>query len=230
MPVTSSPRSPAAIAFGAASPSAVADAGVTADAVPAGRHPLRANRSPAATEVVVYVAGEVAHPGLYRLSEAARTADALHAAGGPTGAADLVAVNLAGRIEDGVEIIVPAKGSADAEAALDTVGARVSGTPRRSHRRHSTHRRRAHKRHRLGSPVDQTSQRSAATTPTSTVSLNAADAGELETLPGIGPSLAARIVAFRELNGPFASADELLDVGGMTQAKVDALTPWLDFH
>ena len=60
--------------------------------------------------------------------------------------------------------------------------------------------------------------------------MNAADEATLETLPGIGPSLAERIVAFRDLNGPFASSDELLDVGGMTAGKVDAISPYVTFR
>ncbi len=57
------------------------------------------------------------------------------------------------------------------------------------------------------------------------ISLNTADVTALEALPGIGAALAARVVAFRDANGPFASLDELLDVNGITQAKLDALTP-----
>lgn len=62
------------------------------------------------------------------------------------------------------------------------------------------------------------------------VDLNAADASALASLPGIGPTLAARIVEYRRLNGPFASIDELADVAGMTQRRIDALLPFLVLH
>jgi competence protein ComEA len=62
------------------------------------------------------------------------------------------------------------------------------------------------------------------------VDLNGADAPALASLPGIGPTLAARIVEYRRLNGPFASIDELADVAGMTQRRVDALLPYLVLH
>ncbi len=63
--------------------------------------------------------------------------------------------------------------------------------------------------------------------PVSDVDLNTADESELETLPGIGPSLASRIVTFREVNGPFASPDDLLDVSGMTEARLNAIQPYV---
>lgn len=55
------------------------------------------------------------------------------------------------------------------------------------------------------------------------VRLNLADATELETLPGVGPVLAARIIAYREQNGPFAVVEDLLEVAGIGEAKLAAL-------
>ena len=53
------------------------------------------------------------------------------------------------------------------------------------------------------------------------VNLNAADATALETLPGVGPAIAARIVAWRDENGPFRSVDELLAVSGIGEKTLD---------
>jgi competence protein ComEA len=55
------------------------------------------------------------------------------------------------------------------------------------------------------------------------VDVNTADAATLETLPGIGPVLAERIVAWREENGPFASVDELGDVSGVGPSVLEQL-------
>ena len=63
--------------------------------------------------------------------------------------------------------------------------------------------------------------------PPSEVNINAADAGTLALLPGVGPTLAERIVAFRRANGDFQTVDELLDVAGMTQRRLDAIAPLL---
>ncbi|HLI97350.1 MAG TPA: helix-hairpin-helix domain-containing protein, partial [Candidatus Baltobacteraceae bacterium] len=54
--------------------------------------------------------------------------------------------------------------------------------------------------------------------------VNTADAQTLASIPGIGSTLASRIVEYRRLNGPFASLDELADVAGMTQRRVDAMS------
>jgi competence ComEA-like helix-hairpin-helix protein len=53
-----------------------------------------------------------------------------------------------------------------------------------------------------------------------TVDLNTADAGSLEALPGVGPVLAARIVAYRDSAGPFASPEDLLAVRGVGEATL----------
>jgi len=55
------------------------------------------------------------------------------------------------------------------------------------------------------------------------VHLNLADAVELEALPGVGPVLAGRIVAYREAHGPFVELEDLLDVSGIGEAKLAAL-------
>jgi len=55
------------------------------------------------------------------------------------------------------------------------------------------------------------------------VHINLAGVTELETLPGVGPVLAARIIAHREENGPFAVVEDLLDVPGIGEAKLSAL-------
>ncbi len=55
------------------------------------------------------------------------------------------------------------------------------------------------------------------------IDLNRSSAAELEELPGVGPVLAARIVAFRESNGPFSAVEDLLDVGGIGEAKLEAM-------
>ena len=55
------------------------------------------------------------------------------------------------------------------------------------------------------------------------VNLNTADAAALDTLPGVGPATAQKILAWREQHGRFESVEDLLDVGGIGEAKLDAL-------
>lgn len=81
---------------------------------------VEATTGPAASpapDVVVYVCGAVRSPGVVRLSAGARVTDAVALAGGPTGRAELAAVNLAAPVTDGQQILVPEKGAAGAVAA-----------------------------------------------------------------------------------------------------------------
>jgi len=59
------------------------------------------------------------------------------------------------------------------------------------------------------------------------VDLNAAGSDELEAVPGIGKSLATRIVTFREKNGAFKSVDDLLKVQGIGEKSLEKLRPFV---
>jgi competence protein ComEA len=74
-------------------------------------------RAPDAARIVVDVAGAVRRPGVYRLRQGARIADAIARAGGATRLADKVAVNLAAPLADGMQVLVPQRGRGPAGAA-----------------------------------------------------------------------------------------------------------------
>lgn len=57
------------------------------------------------------------------------------------------------------------------------------------------------------------------------ISLNSADVAELDTLPGVGPAFAERIVAHRAANGPFQSVEDLRDVEGIGASLLAKITP-----
>ncbi|MBV8066822.1 MAG: ComEA family DNA-binding protein [Candidatus Eremiobacteraeota bacterium] len=71
------------------------------------------------------------------------------------------------------------------------------------------------------------SRRHAAVSLAAGVDVNHSDAGALATVPGIGRAIAERIVELRERQGGFTSLDELLDVAGMTQTRLDRARPYL---
>jgi competence protein ComEA len=132
-------------------------------------------------EAYVHVAGRVRRPGLYRLPASARVALAVERAGGPAAGADLSAVNLAARVEDGQQIVLPRAGAAAAAGAgqAGAAGAKLS--------------------------------------------LAAASQEQLEELDGIGPTLAKRILEYRDANGGFRSLDDLKEVDGIGEKRFESL-------
>jgi len=55
------------------------------------------------------------------------------------------------------------------------------------------------------------------------ININTASVEELETLPGVGPTLAENIVSFREINGPFMNVEDILQVSGMGPSIFDEI-------
>lgn len=151
--------------------------------------------------LLVHVVGEVARPGLVTLSDGARVADAVEAAGGVTRKGDLTAVNLARTVVDGEQLYVPKPGEpVPGGAAPGTTGSAASGAG-----------------------AGGAASGAAGGGSGGTVDINTADAVGLEALPGVGPSIAQAIIEWRETNGAFASVDELDDVPGIGPATLDEL-------
>jgi competence protein ComEA len=62
---------------------------------------------------------------------------------------------------------------------------------------------------------------------TQVVNVNSATAAQFEALPGIGPSMAQRIVSYREKNGPFKKLEDLMNVQGIGEKSFLKLRPYL---
>jgi competence protein ComEA len=86
--------------------------------------------SPARRSLVVHVVGEVRRPGLLRLRDGARVADAVARAGGATGKADLAGLNLAAPLVDGVQVLVPHRVAPSSPEAAGEQGAVTPGSQR----------------------------------------------------------------------------------------------------
>ncbi len=87
--------------------------------VPLATAPAGGGDTASGGEAVVHVAGAVAEPGVYRLPAGSRVADAVARAGGATGAGRPDAINLAARVADGQQIVVPGRDTAPAGATED---------------------------------------------------------------------------------------------------------------
>jgi competence protein ComEA len=148
--------------------------------------------------VVVHVVGAVRRPGLKRLREGARVADALARAGGAKGGADLAAVNLAAPLVDGTQIFVPPGAGATAGGARASPGvdadADVGGG--------------------IAEPAAGVGRK---------LSLATATADELDELPGVGPVTAQKILDYRSEHGPFRSVEDLDAVPGIGPARIEQL-------
>jgi competence protein ComEA len=155
---------------------------------------------PAADQSQVYVVGQVNRPGVVSLAADARVQDAIEAAGGATDKADLTEMNLARKIVDGERILVPKPGQAVPAPDPAAPAAPADGT-------------------------DGVAAGGSAAGPTAPVDLNTATATELDALPGVGPVLAGRIVAWRQANGGFKQVDDLAEVQGIGDATLAKLRP-----
>lgn len=69
--------------------------------------------------------------------------------------------------------------------------------------------------------------RRASKPPPARTNINTASAADLQRLPGIGPALAGRIVAYRETNGPFRSPSQIVEVKGIGDKTFEKLSPWI---
>jgi competence protein ComEA len=142
--------------------------------------------SPGGRGAVVHVAGAVRRPGVYSLGPGARVQDAVRRAGGPRRSADVDAVNLAAKVADGQQIVVPTK----APAAVGAITAPAPGEA-----------------------------------PSAPVSLGSATLEQLQTLDGVGPATAEKILAYRSEHGGFRSVDDLANVPGIGPKKLAAMKP-----
>ena len=164
--------------------------GATVAHAPAG---VQIERAPAET-ALVHVAGAVRHPGVYRLRGGERIKDAVRRAGGAGHRADLNAINLAAKVADAQQVVVPRRGAATGAsgAAAASSGEAAAGAG------------------------------GAGQTP---VSLNSATAEQLETLDGVGPATAQKILDWRQQHGGFRSIDDLSEVPGIGPKRLAALRP-----
>jgi competence protein ComEA len=149
--------------FSSDSPAPLADASLPAD-----------NQD---KEETVYVSGAVQKPGVFKIAAGSRILDAINIAGGFTSVADSSKLNLAKKIQDGIEINVPEQQS------KETGELKSSGK----------------------------------------VNINTASQSELDSLPGIGPTLAERIIKYRTDKGAFQQLDDLKKVSGIGTSKFNKL-------
>lgn len=144
-------------------------------------------------KIFLHITGEVNAPGIIEIDEGARLADVIEAAGGFTENADINKINLAYIVKDGQKINIPNVNYVDTNSYITE---------------------------NMGENIiieDITSSSM------NLVNINTATQTELETLTGIGPSTALKIIKYREENEKFKTIEEIKNVAGIGDSKFEAI-------
>ena len=150
--------------------------------------------------IVVHVSGAIKSPGVVKLKQGARIEDAIEKAGGLKDNADISNVNLAYVLEDGVKIIIPEKG--DDGQTVDIVSSSVGDEIILN----------------FNSNEEEKKTK---------VNINKASQSDLESLSGVGPSLASKIIDYRNNNGKFSNIEDIKNVSGIGDNKFDAIKDYI---
>lgn len=151
-------------------------------------------------KIMVHITGAVKNEGVITLSENSRITDAVEAAGGLTEDADMSKINLACVLEDGMKIRIPSKNDVE-----DVLNEEVTEDEQ------------------LVESIPEGNTKSEKRI----VNINKATQTELETLPGIGPSIALKIINYREENGKFSSIEDLKNVNGIGDSKFENIKNYI---
>lgn len=151
--------------------------------------------APTKSPIAVHVIGAVPRPGLYEFAEGARVQDAIDAAGGLLSSANIDTVNLAALLEDGQQLNIPYRDGEEPEA----VEAAIPELPGESAAE--------------APPAEELSL----------ININTATVEELDSLPGIGPTIAQRIIDYRDENGPFDVIEDIMNVSGVGPSTFDQI-------
>lgn len=157
-------------------------------------------------EIVVHVIGAVEKPGVYRLAAGARVVDAVNAAA-PSPNARLDLLNLAAPLPDGSQVVVWSE--EDYQESLLNGAGNTGAVPAANL---------------LSGGVPPAGLSPApGTNSAGLININTAGQAELETLPGIGPALAGRIIEYRNSNGRFLSPADIKNVSGIGDKKFEQI-------
>ena len=171
--------------------------------------PYQDDTNGAPQKICVHVCGAVEHPGVYELPAGSRVHEAVKKAGGFAGDADESYVNQAQILSDGVKLVIPTVGQAqDMVSEGESMTAGIVG----------------------GDAMEvqaQTAQGGASgngqTATDDRININTASEADLCSIPGIGATRAAAVVAYRQEHGVFASVEDIMNVSGIkewTYAKI----------
>ena len=165
------------------------------------------DREKSGIKILVHVQGAVNRPGLIECFEGNRIADVIEKAGGLKSDANLRDINLAEHIVDGMKIYIPCNG--EINSGNNVIGGSSSGSG-----------------YLKGNGASNSSNNSVVGN--FKVNINKATQTELETIPGVGPSTALKIIAYRKEKGRFTNINQLKDVTGIGDVKFEKMRKFVE--
>lgn len=151
-------------------------------------------------KIVVYITGAIKNPGVYELEDEKRIADLIKEAGGVTEEADTNSINMAYKLEDEMKVYVPTK-------TEETVNIEET-TETHIYTENNNQEKQA---------INTNSSKN------QKININTASQTELETLPGIGPSTALKIIEYRKESGKFRNIEDIKNVKGIGTNKYEKI-------
>lgn len=148
-------------------------------------------------KIVIHITGEVEEEGVIKLEKGARISDAIEEAGGTTEEADLSNVNLAYSLSDGQKVKIPNINEKDEEIIVVEEKA--------------------------GDNIIIEGNKSKE----EKININKAAQTEIETLPGIGPSTALKIINYRNEHGKFKNIGDIKNVSGIGDSKFENIKEYI---
>lgn len=147
------------------------------------------------SEIYIDVSGAVINPGVVKLPDGSRVFQAIELAGGLKNDADMMNVNLAAALNDGDKIYIPSV----SEQETQTLSGIVTGTISNN----------------------KTNVGAVQSVYDSKININMASAEELQSLSGIGPATAQRIIDYRNQYGSFQAVTDLLNISGIGEKTLE---------
>lgn len=152
--------------------------------------------------IFVHVSGAVNKEGVIELKINSRISDAIEQANGLREDAEIKDINLAYKLEDGMKVHIPTKQEKENEKQTKQEEYIVSSS---------------------GVSTIQEERQKIESTKELKVNINTATQTQLETLPGIGPSTAEKILTYRKEKGKFSKIEELKEISGIGDAKFEKI-------
>lgn len=168
-------------------------------------------------KIYVYITGEVNNPGVVLLNSGSRIVDAIEAAGGVTNKANISKVNLVYVLQDGMKVNIPNNTDLKNNENFEYITMSSGDEKNDANTGNSS----------TTITSESSSSKNESAFKISIVNINTATQTELETLPGIGPSLALRIVNYRKENGKFSSIEDIKNVSGIGEAKYEDIKNYI---